>query len=89
MRTLIGAEGFPGPNSTYQGHSPRRLLPMSNERQRCRTAKQRDELPPPHSITSSIGVSNREAARQLLTLAQSPDRWLPAAGEAFEPQLES
>jgi hypothetical protein len=34
-------------------HRHRRLLPACRERPGGRSAEQRDELPPPHSITSS------------------------------------
>src|SRR5262249_49710744 len=41
-----------------QPHPVRLLLPARHDRQRCSAANERDELAPPHSITSSARASS-------------------------------
>jgi hypothetical protein len=59
-RTLTGVNSTPSGGATdwMTANCPTRLLRARRERTSRRAAEQRDELPPPHSITSSARASS-------------------------------
>src|SRR5215471_21288865 len=57
----IGCRGIGGPTVDKCDYGWHRLLRSHRKRpSSCRAANKRDELPPPHSITSSARASNDE-----------------------------